>query len=715
MKLSLIIPFHKGAHYLEDCFSSIEDQNLTDYEVLFITNLEEDTTKIEDAYKSRIPLKHLEIGEDESVAAARNLGLQEAKGTYVYFLDADDYVIDHGIAELFNNARSKNAQVTFGKIETSWFKKAGYLAEKEKEEAVEDTWQPELYDHLLPGRCTMLHMMFQRLFLKEHEITFDEGLFFYSELLFMAKVLKAKPTYCGVKSALYIKRKHNDPVRFPALSQMKGKQKEHDFIKACKESIKETRRYKKLAYGFSMEFCDACIKMYTDKIHGLSNHFVTMKQFHLQGKMLLSMSQKVIKKYHGLSRKILNSIMAGNLKKTNFYGDLAIVKAKGPKILKNHTQMNRLIHKFIFKKLKMKNNWVVFESFLGKKYADSCKYIYEYMYNTYGNQYRYIWILDDLSTEIPGNPKKVKRFSLGYFYYIAKSKYWVNNMRQPPWLDKREGSIFLETWHGTPLKKLVFDMDDVHSATPLYKLDVYNQSRDWDYFISDNPFSSEVFQSAFLYEKEKLLEMGYPRNDIMYDPNKDQIAEDLKKELGIPLDKKTILYAPTWRDDDFYEPGKYKFTLELDLERLQKELGDEYVILLRTHYFIADQLDLSGMEGFAYNLSNYGDISELYLISDICITDYSSVFFDYANLKRPILFFTYDLESYRDVLRGFYIDIEKEVPGPLLFTNDEIIHAIKNIEQVKEEYSEKYEAFYQRFCCWDDGQASKRIVEKVFR
>ena len=102
------------------------------------------------------------------------------------------------------------------------------------------------------------------------------------------------------------------------------------------------------------------------------------------------------------------------------------------------------------------------------------------------------------------------------------------------------------------------------------------------------------------------------------------------------------------------------------------------------------------------------------MISDICITDYSSVFFDYANLRRPILFFTYDLEKYRDVLRGFYISIEDDVPGPLLFTNEEIADAVKNIDKVNEQYAQRYEEFYNRFCCFDDGHASQRVVERVF-
>jgi CDP-glycerol glycerophosphotransferase len=97
------------------------------------------------------------------------------------------------------------------------------------------------------------------------------------------------------------------------------------------------------------------------------------------------------------------------------------------------------------------------------------------------------------------------------------------------------------------------------------------------------------------------------------------------------------------------------------------------------------------------------------------ITDYSSVFFDFANLKRPMLFFTYDLEKYRDVLRGFYIDIEKEVPGPLVYTSEEVVESIKDIDSIREKYQDRYEEFYNRFCGWEDGQASKKVVESVFK
>ena len=148
---------------------------------------------------------------------------------------------------------------------------------------------------------------------------------------------------------------------------------------------------------------------------------------------------------------------------------------------------------------------------------------------------------------------------------------------------------------------------------------------------------------------------------------------------------------------------------------MKEELGDEYVILLRTHHYIADALDVTGVEVFAYNLSKYDDITEIYLISDICITDYSSVFFDYANLKRPMLFYTYDIDKYRDVLRGFYIDMEKELPGPLVYSTKEVIDQIKHLDEMNQKYAQRYEVFYDKFCSIDDGNASQRAVEAVFK
>ena len=435
--------------------------------------------------------------------------------------------------------------------------------------------------------------------------------------------------------------------------------------------------------------------------------------YYIFSDILKDTRKDVLKKYKLIKRWLITSIINKDIKKTLFLVKLYLGNKKIKVMMKNKNTLYKLMYYHVYLKKPVLKNVVMFETFNAKHYSDSPKYIYEYLAKHHSDEYEFVWALNS-STQLPYNGKKIKRFSFAYAYYMARAKYLVFNVRPPLWYRKRKEQVFVETWHGTPLKRLVFDQEEVTAASPKYKLEFYKQRKDWDYLISANDFSTETFRRCFMYEGE-MLDVGYPRNDILYSENIDELSSNIKQKLNIPHDKKVVLYAPTWRDDEYYGKGKYKFTLKLDLELLRERLSDEYVILLRTHQYIADALDISGLEGFAYNVSKYDDISELYLISDICITDYSSVFFDYANLRRPMLFYTYDIEKYRSQLRGFYIDMETELPGPLLYTSEEVLNAIINIDKINDQYKEKYEEFYNRFCHLDDGNASKKVVERVFR
>ena len=129
---------------------------------------------------------------------------------------------------------------------------------------------------------------------------------------------------------------------------------------------------------------------------------------------------------------------------------------------------------------------------------------------------------------------------------------------------------------------------------------------------------------------------------------------------------------------------------------------------------IAEELDLSAYKNFVFDFSRHEDIRELYLISDILVTDYSSVFFDYANLKRPMIFFVYDIDEYRDKLRGFYFDFEQNAPGPLVKTTDDLITEIKNLERNNLAYTDEKKAFFEKFCSLEDGSACERVVNEIF-
>ncbi|RSD25218.1 CDP-glycerol glycerophosphotransferase family protein [Mesobacillus subterraneus] len=383
--------------------------------------------------------------------------------------------------------------------------------------------------------------------------------------------------------------------------------------------------------------------------------------------------------------------------------------------------LTKKIYKTIFKvigSMPPDKKLVVFESYLGKQYSCNPRAIYEHL-QTHSPGYKVYWSVDPRSMETFESKglNTVKRFSIKWLFIMARARYWVSNSRLPLWIPKPKHTLYLQTWHGTPLKRLAADMEEVHmpgTDSEQYKTNFLSESARWDFLISPNRYSTDIFRRAFEFNKE-VIESGYPRNDILYKEDSSQRISELKRKLGIPEDKNIILYAPTWRDNEFYSVGKYKFNLKLDLELMQQELGNEYVVLLRMHYLISENLDLSSYNGFAYNMSSYEDIRELYLLADLLITDYSSVFFDYANLKKPMIFYVYDIESYRDQLRGFYFDFEKEAPGPLVKSTKGIIEEIKKIESGEFLYKERLEAFYGQFCYLEDGNASKRVVERIFR
>lgn len=367
--------------------------------------------------------------------------------------------------------------------------------------------------------------------------------------------------------------------------------------------------------------------------------------------------------------------------------------------------------------LPVKKDLIVFESNVGKLVSDNPKFIYDEL-KKQNKKYQIIWAANTLYPFNDSNVKTVKRLSPEYFYYLSRAKYWVNNQNFPHYIRKHKDTIYIQTWHGTPLKKMLNDVDTFQGRDKDYKNRVNHAIKNWDYLISPSPYASKCFKSAFDYHKE-ILEVGYPRNDVFYDIENIDLTEKkklIKQKLGIESNKKIILYAPTFRDDEINKAKKHIINLKLDLHKLKESIGDDYILILRPHIIISNALNLSeSLKEFVIDGAKYPEISDLYLITDICITDYSSVMFDFANTKKPLLFFTYDLEFYKNKLRGFYFDFEKEAPGPLIKTNDDLIESIKNIANVQEEYSEKYQAFYNRFCTFEKGIASKIIVEKFFK
>lgn len=373
---------------------------------------------------------------------------------------------------------------------------------------------------------------------------------------------------------------------------------------------------------------------------------------------------------------------------------------------------------------KIDDKMIFFEVFDGRGYTCSPKAIYEKMLTMKEfNDYKFIWAFKEIEKHDIKKDKRlvmVKTNTKDYYKYISSSKYWIVNSIMDESISKKKGQIYVQCWHGTPLKRLRYDIEVNGSVLNTIKEIRKRNDRDaskFDYFISPSKYCTEKFISAFnlkkLGKKDIIIEEGYPRNDSLFNRSKKDI-DLLKEKMGIPKDKKVICYLPTFRDNQHTSGVGYTYNLEIDFDSLKKKFSKDYIILFRPHYFIANKIDLSKYKNFVYNVASYDEINDIYLVSDLLITDYSSVFFDYANLKRPVLFYMYDFDDYKNNLRDFYISLD-ELPGPITKTQKELESCIKNIDKVSLEYKEKYKKFNDKFTYLDDGSASERVIRTIFK
>ena len=356
---------------------------------------------------------------------------------------------------------------------------------------------------------------------------------------------------------------------------------------------------------------------------------------------------------------------------------------------------------------------VVFVSWKGKQCGDNPQAIAEELRRR-GDTREHIWVVADWSVPVPPGATAVLAGTEDYYEALARCRYLIANDDMQAWYGKREGQVYVQTWHGTPLKRIGFDIAQPQFVSGTGYLDHLKQEvAKWDLLLSPNPFSTPIMRQAFRYDGE-ICESGYPRNDVLRSGESERIAEQARQRLGIPAGQRVILYAPTWRDDQYYASGRYRFDFRLDLEQAWRELGSDTVILLRGHHHMADDVPTGTRSGFVLNVTGYPSMAELCLVSDALVTDYSSVMFDFAPTGKPMLFFTYDLEAYRDRLRGFYFDFEAEAPGPLLATSAEVVAAIADLDTVAARYAAAYRAFTTRFCPLDDGKAAARACDAIF-
>lgn len=354
----------------------------------------------------------------------------------------------------------------------------------------------------------------------------------------------------------------------------------------------------------------------------------------------------------------------------------------------------------------------LFESWRGR-YDDSPRAISERLALTRPDLRR-VWVVDGPGTALPSDVDRVVRHTPAHFRQLVTARYVVDNDMIPRHYVKSPRSTYLQTWHGTPLKRIGFDVEAArYAGARAYHRRLARDVRHWDLLLSPSPWCTEVFRRAFHYAG-RILDTGYPRNDVLLAPDAAARRLAVRRGLGLPVEATVVLYAPTWRDDPSRAGGHGPATLADDLRELVRRTDDTVVVLARMHRLVADRLAATERSPRLLDVSDHPDIAELYLAADVLVTDYSSAMFDFAVTGKPMVFWAYDLAPYRDEVRGFYFDLASDAPGPVVATIGEVAELLAQPAALTRGAAPSYAAFVERFCAFEDGRATERVVDAVF-
>lgn len=376
-----------------------------------------------------------------------------------------------------------------------------------------------------------------------------------------------------------------------------------------------------------------------------------------------------------------------------------------------------------FYELPMNEAYVLYECRDGKSMTDSPYAIFKYLldHKEY-SQFTHIWVYDK-KVEEDWNPDMekylnqkvifVERNTKKYVEYLATSKYLINNSTFQSFFIPKDDQICINTWHGIPLKKMGYEIE---KGNPAGLQNVVRNFFFSDYLISPNEHTTNMYLKSFKLDGAytgEILEYGYPRIDLTIEADDVKLKKSFEEKLSsFEMNKKNILYCPTWKGNNVNSPSNQIIQIVKETEYLRNQVGGSYNILVKVHPFIYD-IASECEELLPYLVPDSQDPNELMAMIDLLVTDYSSIFFDFLITNKPIIFYCWDKDIY-ELERGIYFK-DEELPGPVVQTIKEVAELILDIDNIKNQFEGNYLKSKSRFLPYEDGNSTQRAVERIFQ
>ncbi|MFB7466232.1 CDP-glycerol glycerophosphotransferase family protein [Streptomyces sp. NPDC056224] len=714
-RFSVIVPAYKVQAYLQESLDSVLTQSYPDLELIAVDDASPDACgSIIDEYAARDPrVTAVHLAHNLGLGPARNAGLARATGDYLVFLDGDDTLAPGALQAVTDRLKAAGSPdvLVYDYARTFW---TGELVRNRLSHRLSEEGPASFR---LADRPTLLGMpmvvwnkAYRREYVEREGFTFPPG--FYEDTPWTYPALLAAESVAVLdRVCVHYRQRRTGSILTTSSRRHLDIFDQYDRVFGYLAGRPELERWRpavhrRMAEHFCALYADPRRLPRASRPEFFGRACALLRRYRAPGgagALPLPLS-RTDRARHALMRlgarrtyRLLSVLRSAALAAGR--GGPALWRGLRESALRLHYRLQRL--------LPLRQELAVFSAYWHGGYACNPAAI-EAKLRELAPRMRTAWICDPAhAATLPRETAALRPGSAAYWTALARATYLVTNVNFERSLVKRPGQVLVQTQHGTPLKRVGLDLQDRPAATPTTDFAGLLRGADqWDYLLSANRHSTLVWERA-VPSSYTTLEYGYPRNDVFHRATRADVL-DLRERIGIAPGSTAVLYAPTHRDYRRSRPD------HLDFERVLRDLGPRFTLLVRTHLTYADcPAAAPDPHPRLIDVSSHPSVEELCLASDALVTDYSSLMFDYAALDRPIVIHADDWEAY-EAARGTYFDLRSCPPGAVARTEDELVDIFATGHWQGSRSTQLRAAFRSRFCSYDDGNAAERVVRRVF-